>query len=81
MDSGAHHLSTVLVRAPALPSALVALHFPVVAVLIAAGNVHPCKDPHIQTRSHFLNIDTLSTHRCLILMLEMSAANENASTL
>lgn len=43
MDSGAHHLSAVLVDAPALPSALVALNFPVVAVLVAAGDVHPCE--------------------------------------
>lgn len=47
MDSGAHHLSTMLIGAPALPSALVTLHLPVVAILITAGNVHPCKDEHM----------------------------------
>lgn len=46
-DSGAHHLFTMQVDAPALPSALVTLHLPVVAVLVAAGDVHPCKDVHV----------------------------------
>lgn len=44
MDPGAHQLPAMLVDAPALPPALIALHLPVVAVLVAAGNVHPCKD-------------------------------------
>lgn len=44
MDPGAHQFPAMLVDAPALPPALIALHLPVVAVLVAAGNVHPCKE-------------------------------------
>lgn len=54
MDSGAHHLFAVLVGAPALPSALVTLHSPVVAVLVAAGDVHPCKDGYMPSCKIFM---------------------------
>lgn len=49
MDPGAHQFPAMLVDTPALPPALIALHLPVVAVLIATGNVHPCK--HAQKAS------------------------------
>lgn len=49
MDPGASHLSTMLVHAPALSSALVTLHFPVVAVLVTAGYVRHWQEAHTVT--------------------------------
>lgn len=54
MDPGAHQFPAMLVDAPALPPALIALHLPVVAVLVAAGNVHPCKDARKPSRKIFI---------------------------
>lgn len=44
MDPGAHQFPAMLVGTPALPPALIALHLPVVAILVATGDVHPCED-------------------------------------
>lgn len=50
MNPGAHHLSSMLVHTPTLPLALVTLHLLVVAVLIAAGDVHSC-ETHTHTHT------------------------------
>lgn len=44
MNPGAHQLLPVQVDAPAFSTALVTLHLPVVAVLVAARDVEPCQD-------------------------------------
>lgn len=66
MDPGAHQFPAMLVDAPALPQALIALHLPVVAVLIATGNVHPCKD------AQKLSGKTFQT--CLVLLIAIMNA-------
>lgn len=62
MDPGAHQLFPVQVDAPALGTALVTLHLPVVAVLVTAGDVEPCKDMRVIVKYlHLLHADTAAT--------------------
>lgn len=71
VDPGAHQLFPVQVDAPALCTALVALHLPVVAVLVTAGDVEPCEDERTVFKYlHLLHADTCR-HLLLLLLLHI----------
>lgn len=67
VDPGAHQLFPVQVDAPALGAALVALHLPVVAVLVAARDVQSCED--VRGVVKYLHPLHANTCRHLLLLL------------